>query len=106
MSALRFPKWQKPCEDALLEADPEKLFLRVLVAETAIFHCLHDSKISPGNIELRAMDDMLKHFQRLLTNSFTIPEGAEAEAQLKARRKSLGKSRKQNPAEQQSQPSA
>ena len=62
MSVLRFPDSQKPCEDALLESDPEKLFQRVIVAETAIFHRVHGLTSTPGNIELQAMDEASKHF--------------------------------------------
>ena len=105
MSALRFPKWQKPCEQALLEPDPEKLFLRVLVAETAIFHCLHDFTSRPGNIELQAIDEMLKNLQRLLANSFTLPEGPEADAQVQAQAPGTTP-RRQTRTKPQPQPSA
>jgi len=54
MGVLIFPDWQKPCEDALWESDPEKLFQRVIVAETAIFHRIHGLTSTPGNIELQA----------------------------------------------------
>jgi len=77
MSGLRFPKWRKLCKEALLEADPERLFLRVIVAETAIFHRLHDMKNIPDNIELEAMDGMLKNLQRLVANAFVLPSGGE-----------------------------
>jgi hypothetical protein len=103
MSVLRFPEWQKSCRDALLEPDPEKLFLRVIVAETAIFHRLHDFKKSPGYIELQAMDSMLKNLQRLVANSFT-PPGLEEEASARP----LGVANiplKANRAKRQTQPS-
>jgi hypothetical protein len=30
MSALRFPEWQEPCEDALLEPDAKRLCQQVI----------------------------------------------------------------------------
>ncbi len=73
MSVLRFPEWQRPCELAFLEPDPEKLFQRVIVAETAIFRRIHGLTNTPENIELQAMDEALKHLQRLITNTFVLP---------------------------------
>jgi hypothetical protein len=77
MIARRFPEWQKPCEDALLEPDPEKLFRRVLVAETAIFQRLQGFASSPENLELKAMDDMLNSLRRLVANTSMLPDGEE-----------------------------
>jgi hypothetical protein len=79
--ALRYPKWQKPCEDALLEPDPQKLFQRVIVAETAIFHRLYNLANSPENIELRAIADMLKNFLSLVANTFILPDREESDTQ-------------------------
>ena len=73
-------KWQMACKQALIEPDPEKLFLRVIVAETAIFHRLHDPANMPDNTELKAMDRMLKNLQRLIANSFTFSAGEEQSA--------------------------
>jgi hypothetical protein len=77
MSFRRFPEWQKPCEDALLEPDPEKLFQRVIVAETAIFRRLHELACGPENMELKAMDHMLGNLRRLIANAFILPEQEE-----------------------------
>jgi hypothetical protein len=77
MSVLRFPEWQKPCEDALLEPDPEKLFQRVLVAETAIFRRLHGLARGPENTELEAMDEMLNSLRCLVANTFMLPDVVE-----------------------------
>ena len=73
-------KWQMACKQALIEPDPEKLFLRVIVAETAIFHRLHDPASMPDNTELKAMDSMLKNLQRLIAVSFTFSLGEEQSA--------------------------
>jgi hypothetical protein len=79
MSALRFPEWQKVCEDALLEPDPAKLFRRVIVAETAIFNRLHIIANSSENIELESIANMLKYFLKLVANTFILPDGEEKE---------------------------
>jgi hypothetical protein len=78
MGILRFPDWQKPCEDAFLEPDPEKLFMQVIVAETAIFHRLHKLTTATGETELHAMDEALKHLQYLLENTFILPTSVES----------------------------
>ena len=77
MSVLRFPEWQKSCEDAFLESDPEKLFQRVIVAETAIFHRIHRLTDPPGHIEVQAMDETLKRLQCLVADRFAPPDNKE-----------------------------
>jgi hypothetical protein len=77
VSVVRFPEWQKPCECAFLEPDPEKLFHRVIVAETAIFRRRHKLTSTLGNVELQAMDEALKTLRRLLAHTFTIPISEE-----------------------------
>lgn len=77
MGVLKFPEWQKPCEIAFLEPDPEKLFLRVIAAETAIYHRLHGITSTPENIELQAIDEALKNLERLITHTFTSPISEE-----------------------------
>ena len=79
MSILRFPEWQKPCEDALLEPDPQRLFQRVMVAETAMFDRIHAMANSPTNVELGAIADMLKYFLDLVANTFILPDSEERE---------------------------
>jgi hypothetical protein len=77
MGVLRFPEWQELCENALLEPDPEKLFQRIIVAETAIFHRLQDSTGRLENVELEAMDDVLNRLRCLIENTFMLPDGQE-----------------------------
>jgi hypothetical protein len=36
---LRFPKWQQPYPEALMETDEQKLVKRVKLAESAISNC-------------------------------------------------------------------
>jgi len=77
MSSLRFPEWQKPCKDALLEPDPAKLFRRVIVAETAIFRRLYVIASRSEDIEIECIANMLKYFLKLVAITFTLPEGDE-----------------------------
>jgi hypothetical protein len=76
MSVLRYPKWQKSCEAALLEPDP-KLFQRVIVAENAMLRRIHDFAGSPENIELDAIANMLKSLRCLVASAFMLPDGEE-----------------------------
>jgi hypothetical protein len=82
MGVLRFPKWQKPCEDALLEADEKRLFRRVIVAERAIFHRLHDLASRPEKIELIAIDNMLASLRCLVANALNLPDGEQVTRKL------------------------
>jgi hypothetical protein len=60
MSRIIYPEWQKTYEDALLEADPQKLPHRVSSAETAIFQRLETVRgIPEGRVELQAIQDAL-----------------------------------------------
>jgi hypothetical protein len=60
MSRIIYPDWQKTYEDALLEADPQKLPHRVSSAETAIFQRLETVRSIPeGRLELQAIQDAL-----------------------------------------------
>ena len=42
MPELRYPNWQEPCQQAMLELDPAKLREKLLNAETAIFRRLQE----------------------------------------------------------------
>jgi hypothetical protein len=100
MNALRFPDWQKPCELALLEPDPEKLFQRVIVAETAIYRRLRDSTSSPETVELEAIAGMLKNLRCLIAHTFVLSESEEKAAteslQISDNRSKDKRERKQN----------
>jgi hypothetical protein len=64
-------EWEKACNAAFSERDPEKIFQRVIVAETAIFHRLHDDVTStPETNELEAIANILKNLRRLVANTF------------------------------------
>jgi hypothetical protein len=57
---LKYPQWQKPFQEALLELDKDKLPKRVSVAETAILDRLHSMSQEPNNhAERQALADAL-----------------------------------------------
>jgi hypothetical protein len=57
MDDLRFPEWQKPYQDAILEAKPEKL----RAAETAIIRRMEQLEASPDSqVERQAMKNALE----------------------------------------------
>jgi hypothetical protein len=57
---LKQPDWRAACQEAILEANPEKLAQRVHTAETAIFLRLSQIRISSdGNKEGQAMREAL-----------------------------------------------
>jgi hypothetical protein len=58
---LRYPKWQNPCVDAVMELDPSKLLERVNFAETAIYVRLRELETSSDGAEERmALRDAMK----------------------------------------------
>lgn len=55
-----YPEWQKPCQEALMELDHEKLRERIATAEAAIVsrvRAMPDAPASSG--ERRAIDDAM-----------------------------------------------
>jgi hypothetical protein len=68
MSELRYPEWQKPYHDALLEPNPQKLVQRVNEAERAILSRLQEIRIGSDNrMEAQAIEDALNGL-RVLKN--------------------------------------
>jgi hypothetical protein len=68
VSELRYPEWQKPYHDALLELNPQKLVQRVNEAETAILSRLQEIRIgSDSRLEAQAIEDALNGL-RVLKN--------------------------------------
>jgi hypothetical protein len=75
MSRIMYPDWQKPYEDALLEADPQQLPHRVSSAETAIFQRLEAVRSVPeGRAELQAIQDALNSLSVLKKEMEHRPE--------------------------------
>lgn len=61
MIHLRFPEWQQPYQDAILEADPEKLREKIAAAETAIIRRTEQLEGSPDSqVEREAMKNALE----------------------------------------------
>jgi hypothetical protein len=81
VSELRYPEWQKPYHDALLELNPQKLVQRVNEAETAILSRLQEIRIgSDSRLEAQAIEDALNGL-RVLKNEtvkFNRPQNAGA----------------------------
>lgn len=68
MSELRYPEWQKPYHDALLELNPVKLVQRVNEAERAILSRLQEIRIGwDSRMEAQAIEDALNAL-RVLKN--------------------------------------
>ncbi len=75
MDHLRFPEWQKPYLDALVELDPEKLPERVASAETAIIQRMEQFTASPDSeVERRAVKDALDALYVLKRDKLNFPD--------------------------------
>ena len=60
MSELRYPEWQKPYHEALLEPNLQKVAERVNEAERAILSRLQEIRVGSDNrMEAQAIEDAL-----------------------------------------------
>jgi hypothetical protein len=59
MSELKFPEWQTPYVEALVETDERKLVQRVNLAEMAILSRLEAIQTSSDRVEKQAIEDAL-----------------------------------------------
>lgn len=76
MTGLRYPHWQKPYEEALLECDLQKLREKVMEAENAIFLRLQElSSRTDHHEERRAIEDAIPALRSLLTRKLNYPDG-------------------------------
>jgi len=74
MSELRFPIWQRPYLDALVELDLKTLSQRIATAETAIFLRCRALAINPdGQQERQALDDALFGLRCLKRQKLNFP---------------------------------
>jgi hypothetical protein len=72
---LKFPKWQKLCQEALVELDPEKLKERVLIAEAAVYMRLQKLAQSPdGHEERQALIDVTSSLRYLKRDVLKYPD--------------------------------
>lgn len=71
---LPYPKWQRPCADAVMELDVSKLLDRVTAAEAAIFLRLQELKTAPDGAEERsALADAMKTLRALKRGKLNLP---------------------------------
>jgi hypothetical protein len=56
---LKFPKWQQPYLEALMETDEQKLVKRVKLAESAILMRLRAIQSDSDTVEKQAIEDAL-----------------------------------------------
>lgn len=76
MTDLRYPQWQKPCEEALLECDPQKLQEKVMEAEHAIFLRLQELSTRTDHHEERlAIENAIPVLRTLQTKKLNYPDG-------------------------------
>jgi hypothetical protein len=79
MDELRYPEWQKPYHDALLELNPQKLVQRVSAAETAILSRLQEIRIGSDNrVEAQAIEDALNGLRVLKNETVKVKRSQNA----------------------------
>ena len=69
---LRFPEWQKPYFEAVLEVDPQQLQEKVRDAETAIYRRLQQW-VGDGREERLAINDAMFNLRMLKTEKLGYP---------------------------------
>ena len=75
---LKYPEWQQPLQEALVEFDPDKLKHRVADTETAIYKRLQAiSQDSDHAAERQAIDNALASLRFLKRGSLRYPDWAE-----------------------------
>ena len=80
MSEPRYPEWQKPYHDALLEPNPQKLVQRVSEAETAILSRLQEIRIgSDSRMEAQAIEDALNGLRVLKNETAKFKQSQNAD---------------------------
>jgi hypothetical protein len=75
MSELRYPEWQKPYQEALLETDKQKLQGKIHLAEWKIFRRLQSiSADSNHHEERRAIEDATNALRVLKRDTLDFPD--------------------------------
>jgi len=80
-TALRYPEWQRPYQEALSELNPMKLAKCVVDAETAIFRRrqeLSDSESQDGQVEREVIQGAICALKILKRDSLNFPEWKSA----------------------------
>ena len=75
---LRYPKWQRPYQAALLEVDPKKLAMCIEEVEAAIYERLQQlsemSESQDGQAERHAINGAISTLEILKRDSLNSPE--------------------------------
>ena len=77
MDAMRYPEWQGPFQEALLEIDREKLQSKMMKAEEAIFQHLQQlagNSDSEAEAERQATGDAISALKILKTEKLNYPD--------------------------------
>ena len=75
MSDFKYPTWQRPYQEALLEVDKQQLLEKVLRAEEAIFSRLQQLQRAPdSHAERRAIEDALSSLRFLKKDQLAFPD--------------------------------
>ena len=75
MDAMRYPEWQGPFQEALLEIDREKLQSKMMKAEEAIFERLQQlAGSSDSEAERQAIADANAALRALKTEKLNYPD--------------------------------
>ena len=75
MDAMRYPEWQGPLQEALLEVDREKLQSKMMKAEEAIFQRLQQlAGTSDSEAERQAIEDAISALRVLKTEKLNYPD--------------------------------
>ena len=79
MDAMRYPEWQGPFQEALLEIDREKLQSKMMKAEEAIFERLQQlTGTSDSEAERHAIADAIASLRVLKTEKLNYPDWKSA----------------------------
>ena len=65
---LKYPQWQKPYIDAMLETDPQILKSKICAAEVAIQKRIMNESTTPDSQEQQAISDALSNLRVLKTS--------------------------------------
>jgi hypothetical protein len=72
---LKYPEWQKPLQELILEFDRDKLPEKVQQVETLIFERLQQLRRgNDGNIELQAINDALGVLRIIKRDKLGFPD--------------------------------
>jgi predicted DNA-binding protein (UPF0278 family) len=75
MDDLKYPEWQNPFREALLELDREKLQSKMMKAEEAIFQRLQQlAETSDSHAERQAIEDAISALRVLKREKLNYPD--------------------------------